>query len=92
MFGIKPDPAGLACTRRKECLFAKCHLFFQPSFGYIITSPEKREPFALISPSELRSAGGSPHSDDEDRTLNPGLFGQKPVKMPPDIQFKRLSV
>ncbi|XP_078789454.1 centrosomal protein of 192 kDa isoform X4 [Oryzias latipes] len=43
----------------------------RPSFGYIITSPEKREPFALISPSELRSAGGSPHSDDEDRTLNP---------------------
>uniref|UniRef100_A0A3B3D6E5 Centrosomal protein 192 n=1 Tax=Oryzias melastigma TaxID=30732 RepID=A0A3B3D6E5_ORYME len=43
----------------------------RPSFGYIITSPEKREPFALISTSELRSADGSPHSDTADRTLNP---------------------
>nr|XP_046255451.1 centrosomal protein of 192 kDa [Scatophagus argus]XP_046255452.1 centrosomal protein of 192 kDa [Scatophagus argus] len=47
----------------------------RPSFGYIITSPEKREPFALIHPSELSAKDNSPHSDtmelgDADKTLN----------------------
>lgn len=45
----------------------------RPSFGYVITSPEKREPFALIPPSELADA--SPHNAtvdlDADKTLNP---------------------
>ncbi|KAG7223524.1 hypothetical protein INR49_015464 [Caranx melampygus] len=48
----------------------------RPSFGYIITSPEKREPFALIHPSELSSEVTSPVSDsmdlsEADKTLNP---------------------
>ncbi|XP_042345281.1 centrosomal protein of 192 kDa [Plectropomus leopardus] len=47
----------------------------RPSFGYIITSPEKREPFPLLDPSEF-SATDSPHNDtvelsEADKTLNP---------------------
>uniref|UniRef100_W5MTK4 Centrosomal protein 192 n=1 Tax=Lepisosteus oculatus TaxID=7918 RepID=W5MTK4_LEPOC len=48
----------------------------RPSFGYVITSPEKREPFALIRPSGF-SSQGSPGSDDAltfsdaDETMNP---------------------
>uniref|UniRef100_A0A671P7N9 Centrosomal protein of 192 kDa-like n=1 Tax=Sinocyclocheilus anshuiensis TaxID=1608454 RepID=A0A671P7N9_9TELE len=51
----------------------------RPSFGYLITSPEKREPFALLRPSDLFSRGGSinietvPQSD-ADETLNPGTL------------------
>ncbi|XP_030015158.1 centrosomal protein of 192 kDa isoform X1 [Sphaeramia orbicularis] len=45
----------------------------RPSFGYIINSPEKREPFALIHPSDFSDT--SPHNDtvelcDADKTLN----------------------
>ncbi|XP_018521245.1 centrosomal protein of 192 kDa isoform X1 [Lates calcarifer] len=48
----------------------------RPSFGYIITSPEKREPFPLIHPSEFSAGVESPHSDtmelsEADQTLNP---------------------
>ncbi|XP_035528184.1 centrosomal protein of 192 kDa [Morone saxatilis] len=48
----------------------------RPSFGYIITSPEKREPFALIHPSEFSARDSPPHSDtmevsEADKTLNP---------------------
>ncbi|XP_032374126.1 centrosomal protein of 192 kDa isoform X3 [Etheostoma spectabile] len=48
----------------------------RPSFGYIITSPEKREPFPLIHPSELSARGNSPQNDtmelsEADKTLNP---------------------
>ncbi|KAG5857110.1 hypothetical protein ANANG_G00015080 [Anguilla anguilla] len=48
----------------------------RPSFGYVITSPEKREPFALIRPSDFSSRGSSVHSDtllnsDADDTMNP---------------------
>ncbi|XP_040900614.1 centrosomal protein of 192 kDa isoform X2 [Toxotes jaculatrix] len=48
----------------------------RPSFGYIITSPEKREPFPLIHPSEFSAGVRSPHSDtmelsEADKTLNP---------------------
>ncbi|XP_019735583.1 centrosomal protein of 192 kDa isoform X1 [Hippocampus comes] len=48
----------------------------RPSFGYTITSPEKREPFALIHPCDFSSEGSSPHSDsievnETDKTLNP---------------------
>ncbi|KAI1894105.1 hypothetical protein AGOR_G00112400 [Albula goreensis] len=48
----------------------------RPSFGYVITSPEKREPFALIRPSDFSSRGSSVHSDtlhhsDADDTLHP---------------------
>ncbi|XP_056236839.1 centrosomal protein of 192 kDa isoform X1 [Seriola aureovittata] len=48
----------------------------RPSFGYIITSPEKREPFALIHPSEFSAGVKSPHNDttelsEADKTLNP---------------------
>ncbi|XP_070768017.1 centrosomal protein of 192 kDa [Enoplosus armatus] len=50
--------------------------FKRPSFGYIITSPEKREPFALIHPSEFSARDTSPHNDtmelsEADQTLNP---------------------
>ncbi|KAM9353963.1 centrosomal protein of 192 kDa [Symphorus nematophorus] len=48
----------------------------RPSFGYIITSPEKREPFALIHPSDFSARDNSPQSDtmelsEADKTLNP---------------------
>uniref|UniRef100_UPI003AACF527 centrosomal protein of 192 kDa n=1 Tax=Centroberyx gerrardi TaxID=166262 RepID=UPI003AACF527 len=45
----------------------------RPSFGYIITSPEKREPFPLIRPSDFSSRDSSVHSEtiDPDKTLNP---------------------
>ncbi|KAJ8353763.1 hypothetical protein SKAU_G00213300 [Synaphobranchus kaupii] len=48
----------------------------RPSFGYVITSPEKREPFALIRPSDFSSRGSSVLSDtlrhsDADDTMNP---------------------
>ncbi|KAG7475204.1 hypothetical protein JOB18_027049 [Solea senegalensis] len=48
----------------------------RPSFGYIITSPEKREPFALIHPTEFSTTDKSPHNDtmelsETDQTLNP---------------------
>ncbi|XP_031724482.1 centrosomal protein of 192 kDa isoform X2 [Anarrhichthys ocellatus] len=48
----------------------------RPSFGYIITSPEKREPFPLIHPSDFSASRNSPHSDtmelsEADKTLNP---------------------
>ncbi|XP_077063730.1 centrosomal protein of 192 kDa [Siphateles boraxobius] len=47
----------------------------RPSFGYFITSPEKREPFALLRPSDLFSSGSSIHIEtvqqsDADETLN----------------------
>ncbi|KAK7157334.1 hypothetical protein R3I93_008726 [Phoxinus phoxinus] len=47
----------------------------RPSFGYLITSPEKREPFALLRPSDLFSRGSSIHIEtvqqsDADETLN----------------------
>ncbi|XP_059423364.1 centrosomal protein of 192 kDa isoform X2 [Carassius carassius] len=48
----------------------------RPSFGYFITSPEKRKPVALLRPSDLFSRGSSiniesvPQSD-ADETLNP---------------------
>ncbi|KAM7382415.1 hypothetical protein PAMP_002143 [Pampus punctatissimus] len=48
----------------------------RPSFGYIITSPGKREPFPLIHPSQLSPRDDSPHNDtvdhsEADKTLNP---------------------
>ncbi|XP_063735024.1 centrosomal protein of 192 kDa isoform X2 [Eleginops maclovinus] len=50
----------------------------RPSFGYIITSPEKRDPFPLIHPSEFSARDNSPHNDtmelsEADETLNPDL-------------------
>ncbi|XP_046702949.1 centrosomal protein of 192 kDa isoform X2 [Silurus meridionalis] len=50
----------------------------RPSFGYIINSPEKREPFALIRPSDFSSRGSSVHSEtvqlsEADDTMNPDL-------------------
>ncbi|KAM9404009.1 centrosomal protein of 192 kDa isoform 3-T4 [Salvelinus alpinus] len=47
----------------------------RPSFGYVITSPEKREPFPLIQPSDFLSQDGSVHNDtlthtDHDHTMN----------------------
>lgn len=54
-----------------------CHMFFQPSFGYIITSPEKREPFALIHPADFSDRDITLHNDpvevgETDKTLQPG--------------------
>ncbi|XP_069392693.1 centrosomal protein of 192 kDa isoform X2 [Paralichthys olivaceus] len=48
----------------------------RPSFGYIITSPEKREPFPLIHPTEFSATVKSSHIDtmelsEADKTLNP---------------------
>ncbi|XP_061674954.1 centrosomal protein of 192 kDa isoform X2 [Syngnathoides biaculeatus] len=48
----------------------------RPSFGYIITSPEKREPFALIQPSDSPNEESFLHSDsmevsETDKTLSP---------------------
>ncbi|KAM9724115.1 centrosomal protein of 192 kDa isoform 2-T4 [Menidia menidia] len=48
----------------------------RPSFGYVITSPEKREPFPLIHPSELGKENASSHNETTDlseaeKTLNP---------------------
>uniref|UniRef100_A0A667ZNW0 Centrosomal protein 192 n=1 Tax=Myripristis murdjan TaxID=586833 RepID=A0A667ZNW0_9TELE len=50
----------------------------RPSFGYIITSPEKREPFPLIRPSDFSSRNNSVHNEtfelsETDKTLNPGM-------------------
>ncbi|XP_045082076.1 centrosomal protein of 192 kDa isoform X2 [Coregonus clupeaformis] len=47
----------------------------RPSFGYVITSPEKREPFPLIRPSDFLSQDSSVHNDtlpltDHDHTMN----------------------
>ncbi|XP_030605186.1 centrosomal protein of 192 kDa [Archocentrus centrarchus] len=58
------------------CLGSSDDLVKRPSFGYIITSPEKREPFPLIHPSEFSHRDGSPPSDtmnlsEADKTLNP---------------------
>nr|XP_057909656.1 centrosomal protein of 192 kDa isoform X3 [Doryrhamphus excisus] len=60
------------------CLGSGSHVDWvkRPSFGFIISSPEKREPFALIHPSDLSPEGNSPHSDsmdigESDQTLNP---------------------
>lgn len=49
----------------------------RPSFGYVITSPEKREPIALIQPSDSFFRGNSIHNEtvqqnDADETLHPG--------------------
>lgn len=60
----------LGCLGRSE----SADDFKRPSFGYIITSPEKREPFALFHPTELTNS--SPHNGtvdlgDSDKTLNP---------------------
>ncbi|XP_016143024.1 centrosomal protein of 192 kDa-like [Sinocyclocheilus grahami] len=48
----------------------------RPSFGYFITSPEKRKPVALLRPSDLFSRGSSINIEtvtqsDADETLNP---------------------
>ncbi|XP_041101090.1 centrosomal protein of 192 kDa isoform X4 [Polyodon spathula] len=48
----------------------------RPSFGYFITSPEKRAPFALIRPSDFSCHSSQDQDDtlqfgDEDKTLNP---------------------
>ncbi|KAM6967635.1 centrosomal protein of 192 kDa [Aplochiton taeniatus] len=42
----------------------------RPSFGYVITSPEKREPFPLLRPSDFSSMDSSVQPSDADRTLN----------------------
>ncbi|KAM4736666.1 centrosomal protein of 192 kDa isoform 2-T3 [Anableps anableps] len=69
----------------------------RPSFGYIITSPEKREPFPLIQPTEfsfednlhpnatidLGEADKTLNPDDLDKTLN-GAGERLPPKGDPD--------
>ncbi|XP_061571947.1 centrosomal protein of 192 kDa [Cololabis saira] len=66
-------------SQRSEALgclgWADVHNVKRPSFGYIITSPEKRDPFPLIHPAELLSGGPSSHNytidlSEEDKTLN----------------------
>ncbi|RXM28469.1 Centrosomal protein of 192 kDa [Acipenser ruthenus] len=61
-----------AFYRIQSCIIV---LPYAPSFGYLITSPEKREPFALIRPSDF-SYSNQDQDDtlqfgDEDKTLNP---------------------
>ncbi|MEQ2243530.1 hypothetical protein ILYODFUR_007877 [Ilyodon furcidens] len=58
----------------------------RPSFGYIITSPEKREPFPLIQPSEFSFGENSPPNatidlGEADKTLKPGDL-EKTVNAP----------
>uniref|UniRef100_A0A8B9KIB4 Centrosomal protein 192 n=1 Tax=Astyanax mexicanus TaxID=7994 RepID=A0A8B9KIB4_ASTMX len=48
----------LGCLGSSEEDFVK-----RPSFGYVINSPEKREPFALLRPSDFCSRGNSVHSE-----------------------------
>ncbi|XP_027005077.2 centrosomal protein of 192 kDa isoform X2 [Tachysurus fulvidraco] len=67
----------------------------RPSFGYIINSPEKREPFALIRPSDFSSRGSSVQSEtvqlsDADQTLNPEDL-EKTLEPTPAEQYQRLS-
>ncbi|CAB1321417.1 unnamed protein product [Coregonus sp. 'balchen'] len=55
----------------------------RPSFGYVITSPEKREPFPLIRPSDFLSQDSSVHNDtlpltDHDHTMNTGRYSGRP--------------
>ncbi|XP_056900183.1 centrosomal protein of 192 kDa isoform X2 [Takifugu flavidus] len=69
------------------CLGSNDDVVKRPSFGYIITSPEKREPFALISPSDLSATAG-PHNDtiilgEADKTLNPEDL-DKTLEAPPE--------
>ncbi|XP_030781620.1 centrosomal protein of 192 kDa isoform X7 [Rhinopithecus roxellana] len=46
-----------ALIAQDEEEFNKEHQFIQPSFGYFIRSPEKREPIALIRKSDVSSRG-----------------------------------
>uniref|UniRef100_A0A8C6TWB5 Centrosomal protein 192 n=1 Tax=Neogobius melanostomus TaxID=47308 RepID=A0A8C6TWB5_9GOBI len=50
-------------------LYFNLKFIFSPSFGYVITSPEKREPFALIHPSELADASTHNATVDVEDTL-----------------------
>uniref|UniRef100_A0AAY4DD36 Centrosomal protein 192 n=1 Tax=Denticeps clupeoides TaxID=299321 RepID=A0AAY4DD36_9TELE len=64
------------------CLGSNDDYVKRPSFGYIITSPEKREPFALIRPSDFSSRATSVHSEtlllsDADKTMNTVIFLEK---------------
>ncbi|KAK3551397.1 hypothetical protein QTP70_016635 [Hemibagrus guttatus] len=68
----------------------------RPSFGYIINSPEKREPFALIRPSDFSSRGSSVHSEtvplsDVDQTMNPEDLEKTLEPMPAEHPQKGLS-
>ncbi|XP_072535710.1 centrosomal protein of 192 kDa isoform X2 [Salminus brasiliensis] len=80
----------LGCLGSSEEDFVK-----RPSFGYVINSPEKREPFALIRPSDFSSRGSSVHSEtvqlsDADDTMNPEDLEKtlEPLTagLPPDSQ------
>lgn len=58
----------------------------RPSFGYVITSPEKREPFALIPPSELADTPSHNATVDveADKTLSPEDL-DKTLEAPRDV-------
>ncbi|XP_007250498.3 centrosomal protein of 192 kDa isoform X2 [Astyanax mexicanus] len=78
----------LGCLGSSEEDFVK-----RPSFGYVINSPEKREPFALLRPSDFCSRGNSVHSEtvqlsDADETMNPEDLEKtlEPVTVEPDSQ------
>uniref|UniRef100_A0A669E4Y8 Centrosomal protein 192 n=1 Tax=Oreochromis niloticus TaxID=8128 RepID=A0A669E4Y8_ORENI len=60
------------------CLGSSSDLVKRPSFGYIITSPEKREPFPLIHPSEFSNRDGSPSSDTTDLSEENGVRAAHP--------------
>ncbi|XP_052000198.1 centrosomal protein of 192 kDa-like isoform X3 [Xyrauchen texanus] len=62
----------------------------RPSFGYVITSPEKREPIALIRPSDVFFRGNSIHSEtvqqnDADETLNTDDLDKTLEPNPPEV-------
>ncbi|XP_057689768.1 centrosomal protein of 192 kDa isoform X3 [Corythoichthys intestinalis] len=66
----------------------------RPSFGYIITSPEKREPFALIHPSDFSINESSPHNvsmevNETDKTLNPDDLSKTFEVLPHRVSPKR---
>ncbi|CAL8286898.1 unnamed protein product [Merluccius merluccius] len=68
-FGQRSEALGCLGSSEDEADGVK-----RPSFGYIITSPEKREPFPLIRPSEFSSResvlNGTVELSQQDRTLN----------------------
>ncbi|XP_073728008.1 centrosomal protein of 192 kDa isoform X2 [Misgurnus anguillicaudatus] len=82
--------------RRSEalgCLGSEDDWVKRPSFGYVITSPEKRDPIALIQTSDSFSRGSSFHNEtvqqsDADETLNPDDLDKTLEPKPAEVQHE----
>uniref|UniRef100_A0A3P8XCP8 Centrosomal protein 192 n=1 Tax=Esox lucius TaxID=8010 RepID=A0A3P8XCP8_ESOLU len=57
----------------------------RPSFGYVITSPEKRDPFPLIRPSDFPSQESSVHNDTLTHTDDPPVDTPLPEVASPSV-------